>query len=593
MKAVLKYIKPYWYLALLAPLFMIGEVLADLVQIDIMSEIVDKGILSNVLGASEKVQIVLKYGTQMLILLVLGGIGGIMSAACASACANSFANDLRKEVFAKVVNLSFQQTDKFTTGSLITRITNDITQIQDFVSMAVRMFIRSLTMFVGGMIFMFRISPVFGYVLLVVLPIEIITVISFLRKVNPLFKTVQKKIDRVNSVVQENVNGARVVKAFTGEEKEKNRFDDANTDLANNSYRVFKIMAFLGPIMNIFLYGICIAIIYFGGLEIDKNITLILGGNENVFNVGDIMEAVTYVSMILGAVVQLSMISQQVTRATVSSQRIREVLESIPVIISNNTEIIETDEKGTIEFKDVSFSYPNYSSSNILNDINIKVNTGETLAILGATGSGKTTMVNLIPRFYDTTSGDVLVNGVNVKDYALNDLRNKVTTVLQRTELFSGTISDNIKWGKSDATNEDVKKVCDIAQASSFIEEFNNGYETIIGEKGSSLSGGQKQRLAIARALIRKPEILIFDDSTSALDLETEAKLYKALRENLGDTTVILIAQRVASAKNADRIAVIDQGQIVACDTHDNLMKYCEIYIDIYNSQLKRGDEDE
>ena len=593
MKIILKYVKPYWWLVLLAPLFMIGEVLCDLVQIDIMSEIVNKGILNEIYGASEKVQIVIKFGIQMLILLVLGGIGGILSAACASACANSFANDLRKEVFSKVINLSFEQTDKFTTGSLITRITNDITQIQDFVSMAVRMFIRSLTMFIGGMVFMFRINPAFGYVILIVLPIEFITVFYFLKKVNPLFKVVQKKIDKVNSVVQENVNGARVVKAFTGEEKEKNRFDESNTDLANHSYNVFKIMSFLGPIMNIFLYGVCIAIIYIGGIEINKNITLILAGNENVFMVGDVIEATTYVSMILGAVVQLTMISQQVTRATVSANRVREVLDSLPVIVSNNTEVMETEESGTIEFKNVSFSYPNFSSAEVLDDISLKINTGETLAILGATGSGKTTLVNLIPRFYDTSNGDVLVDGVNVKDYALSDLRTRVTTVLQRTELFSGTIYDNIKWGKGDATLEEVKKVCEISQAANFIEEFNNGYDTIIGEKGSSLSGGQKQRLAIARALIRKPEILIFDDSTSALDLETEAKLYKALRENLGDTTVVLIAQRVASAKNADRIAVIDQGKIVACDTHDNLMKNCDIYIDIYNSQLKRGDEDE
>lgn len=593
MKVILKYVKPYWYFVLLAPLFMIIEVLCDLVQIDIMSEIVNKGILNELYNASEKVQIVLKYGAQMLGLLALGGLGGILSAACASACANSFANDLRKEVFSKVVNLSFEQTDKFTTGSLITRITNDVTQIQDFVSMAVRMFIRSLTMFVGGMIFMFRINPSFGYVVLIVLPIEIITVVYFLRKVNPLFKVVQKKIDRVNSVVQENVNGARVVKAFTGEEKEKNRFDDANTDLANNSYRVFKIMSFLGPIMNIFLYGVCIAIIYIGGLKINDNISFILAGNENVFMVGDVMEAITYVSMILGAVMQLSMISQQVTRATVSALRVREVLDSIPVITSTNTEVVKTEEAGTIEFKNVSFSYPNFSSDDILNNVSLKINTGETLAILGATGSGKTTLVNLIPRFYDTSKGDVLVDGVNVKDYALNDLRTRVTTVLQRTELFSGTIYDNIKWGKGDATLDEVKEVCRISQASEFIEDFNSGYDTIIGEKGSSLSGGQKQRLAIARALIRKPEILIFDDSTSALDLETEAKLYKALRESLGDTTVVLIAQRVASAKNADRIAVIDQGKIVACDTHDNLIKNCDIYIDIYNSQLKRGDEDE
>lgn len=593
MKKMLKYIKPYWYFALLAPLFMVGEVIADLFQPDFMSRIVDNGILNEALTINEKIKVVLENGVFMILLLVLGGLAGVLSAACASACANNFGNDLRKDVFSKIVNLSFEQTDKFTTGSLITRITNDITQIQDFVSMAVRMFIRSLTMFVGGMIFMFLVSPSFGIILAICLPFELITIIVILKKVIPLFSKVQDKIDKVNSVVQENVNGARVVKAFTGEEKEMKRFDEANRDLADNSYKVFKIISFMNPVMTIFLYGISIAIIYFGGIEIHHNINLILAGDANAFSVGDVMKAVTYVSMILMSVMQLAMISQQITRAKVSSDRIVEVLDSKPVIESSNESIMKTKTKGTVEFKNVSFNYPNFSDEKVLDNISLKINEGETLAILGATGSGKTTIVNLIPRFYNATSGEVLVDGVNVNKYNLMDLRNRVTSVLQKTELFSGTIEDNIKWGKKDATLEEVKNVCKISQADSFIEEFNNGYETIIGEKGSSLSGGQKQRLAIARALIRKPEILIFDDSTSALDLETEAKLYKALRENLGQTTVILIAQRVASAKNADRIAIIDKGKLVACDTHDSLMKSCDIYIDIYNSQLKRGEENE
>lgn len=593
MKKMLKYIKPYWYFALLAPLFMIGEVVADLFQPDFMSKIVDDGILNEALSIEEKISVVLENGLLMILLLVVGGLFGVLSAACASACANNFGNDLRKDVFSKIVNLSFEQTDKFTTGSLITRITNDITQIQDFVSMAVRMFIRSLTMFVGGMIFMFLVSPSFGIILAVCLPFEVITIFIILKKVIPLFSKVQDKIDKVNSVVQENVNGARVVKAFTGEEKEMKRFDEANRDLADNNYKVFKIISYMNPVMTIFLYGISILIIYVGGIQIHQNINLILTGDANAFSVGDVMKAVTYVSMILMSVMQLAMISQQITRAKVSSDRIIEVLDSAPVIKSANDLVMDTNIKGTVEFKNVSFNYPNFSDEKVLDDISLKINQGETLAILGATGSGKTTIVNLIPRFYNATSGEVLVDGVNVNEYNLNDLRNRVTTVLQKTELFSGTIEDNIKWGKKDATLEEVKNVCKISQADSFIEEFNNGYDTIIGEKGSSLSGGQKQRLAIARALIRKPEVLIFDDSTSALDLETEAKLYKALRESLGQTTVILIAQRVASAKNADRIAVIDNGKLVACDTHDNLMKSCDIYIDIYNSQLKRGEDNE
>lgn len=593
MKLLMKYIKPYWYLALLAPLFMIGEVVADLFQPDFMSKIVDNGILSEVLTVEEKINVVITNGIFMVLLLIGGGLFGILSAACASACANNFANDLRKDVFSKIVNLSFEQTDKFTTGSLITRITNDITQIQDFVSMAVRMFIRSLTMFIGGMIFMFMVSVKFGIILAIVLPFEVLTIVIILKKVIPLFSQVQNKIDKVNSVVQENVNGARVVKAFTGEEKESKRFDEANKDLAGHSYKVYKIISYMNPVMTIFLYGISIAIIYFGGIQIHENISEILTGDPNAFSVGQVMKAITYVSMILMSVMQLAMISQQITRAKVSIDRVNEIINSEPVITSNNLSTLETNEKGTVEFRNVSFSYPNYSDSKVLSDISFKVNKGETLAILGATGSGKTTIVNLIPRFYNATSGEVLVDGVNVNDYNLEDLRHRVTTVLQRTELFGGTIESNIKWGNKDATIEDVKNVCKISQADNFIEKFNEGYDTMIGEKGSSLSGGQKQRLAIARALIRKPEVLIFDDSTSALDLETEAKLYKALRENLNDTTVILIAQRVASAKNADRIAIIDNGKLVACDTHDNLIKNCDIYIDIYNSQLKRGESNE
>lgn len=588
MKKILKYIKPYWYFAVLAPLFMIAEVLFDLYQAEYMSKIVDEGVNGG------NTSLVIKFGLLMIAFLAVGGLCGILSAACASACSNNFGNDLRKEVFSKITNLSFEQTDKFTTGSLITRITNDITMVQDFVSMAVRMFIRSLTMFVGGMIFMFSVSRIFGYIVLIVLPIEIITVVLIYRKVIPMFKIVQGKIDKVNSVVQENVNGARVVKAFTGEEKEKERFDDANQDLAFISYKSHKIMSFIGPILTIFLYAISIAIIYFGAFEIEAGINIAVGSQEELLSVGDVMQSLTYVSMILMAVMQLVMISQNVTRAIISVNRIVEVLDSDPIIYSPKQSLSANNKLlGTVEFKNVSFSYPNYSSSNIINDLSFKVNKGETVAILGATGSGKTSVVNLIPRFYDVTDGEVIVDGVNVKDYNLLELRNRVVTVLQRTELFGGTIAENIKWGKDNASMEDVIEVCKISQAHDFISDFNNGYDSIVGEKGSSLSGGQKQRIAIARALIKKPEILIFDDSTSALDLETEARLYRALRENLGDTTVILIAQRVASAKNADKILVLDQGKLVAYDTHKNLINSCDIYIDIYNSQLKRGDDNE
>ena len=592
MKKLLHYLKPYWIWAVLAPLFMIGEVILDLIQPKFMEKIVDKGILNVALSVDDKINNVLIYGALILGALVIGGFCGIMSAACASTAANSFGNDLRKKVYAKIVDLSFEQTDNFTTGSLVTRITNDITQVQDFIAMAIRMFVRTLIMFVGGIIFMFITSKMFALILAVVMVIQFVVLFFVLRKAIPFFGIVQQKVDKVNSVVQENVNGVRVVKAYTQEEKEKGRFDVANTELSNTTYNVMKILALIGPIITILLNAVIIGIIYYGGVEISNNVELILAGNTEVLTVGKIMSSLTYVSMVLMSVMMLIMVSQFLTRAEICAKRINEVLESDPVVKEGNG-VSDLQETGTVEFKNVTFAYPNSSGVPVVKDFNLKVSKGETIAILGATGSGKSSIVNLIPRFYDVTDGEVLVDGEDVRNFKLDDLRQKISIVLQRTELFGGTIEENIKWGRDDATHEEIENVTKIAQAHDFISSFQSGYETIVGERGSSLSGGQKQRIAISRALIRNPEILIFDDSTSALDLATEARLYKALRENYHDTTIILIAQRVASAKHASKIAVIDRGELVAFDSHDNLMKTSPIYQDIYNSQLKRGEENE
>ena len=592
MKKLLHYLKPYWIWAVLAPLFMIGEVILDLIQPKFMEKIVDKGILNVALSVDDKINSVLIYGALILGALVIGGFCGIMSAACASTAANSFGNDLRKKVYAKIVDLSFEQTDNFTTGSLVTRITNDITQVQDFIAMAIRMFVRTLIMFVGGIIFMFITSKMFALILAVVMVIQFVVLFFVLRKAIPFFGIVQQKVDKVNSVVQENVNGVRVVKAYTQEEKEKGRFDVANTELSNTTYNVMKILALIGPIITILLNAVIIGIIYYGGVEISNNVELILAGNTEVLTVGKIMSSLTYVSMVLMSVMMLIMVSQFLTRAEICAKRINEVLESDPVVKEGNG-VSDLQETGTVEFKNVTFAYPNSSGVPVVKNFNLKVGKGETIAILGATGSGKSSIVNLIPRFYDVTDGEVLVDGEDVRNFKLDDLRQKISIVLQRTELFGGTIEENIKWGRDDATHEEIENVTKIAQAHDFISSFQSGYETIVGERGSSLSGGQKQRIAISRALIRNPEILIFDDSTSALDLATEARLYKALRENYHDTTIILIAQRVASAKHASKIAVIDRGELVAFDSHDNLMKTSPIYQDIYNSQLKRGEENE
>ncbi|HBJ25511.1 MAG TPA: multidrug ABC transporter ATP-binding protein [Ruminococcaceae bacterium] len=555
---------------------MILEVSMDLVQPSLMSRIVDDGIVRQDFG------IILNLGIQMLIFTLLGCVGGILSGVFGNLAAQNFSNDLRKDAFAKVMKMSFQQTDKFTIGSLVTRLTNDITACQDFVGMALRMMVRTLMQFIGGIVMVLSINATFGYILLFTLPVQIVVIILVLRKGAPLFSVVQSKLDRVNSVVQENVSGARVVKAYTREEYEYDRFSKANDDLVSTNLRVQKLMALLVPILSILMNASVIAVIYIGG----EPVRTAAEGAQ----VGSIMAAITYITQILMSMMMIGMMFQQVTRATASASRIREVLEADPVISDGNF-TGSTPENGTVEFRNVSFRYPGVQSGNVLSGVNFRVNKGETVAVLGATGCGKTSLVSLIPRFYDATEGEVLVDGVDVREYKLDELRHKIGFVLQKSELFSETIEQNIRWGDPDATDEEVKRAAEIAQADEFISGFTDGYKDMITEKGSSLSGGQKQRLSIARAIVKNPEILIFDDSMSALDLATDAKLQQTLREKLKGTTVIMIAQRVASVMRADKIAVIDNGTIVAFDNHNNLMKTCDVYRDIYNSQMREGAE--
>ncbi len=576
MNKVLGYLKKYWYFAILSPLFMILEVSMDLVQPSLMSQIVDDGITQG------NISLIVELGIQMLIFTVVGCCGGVLSGVFGNLAAQNFSNDLRKDAFSKVMKMSFQQTDKFTIGSLVTRLTNDITACQDFVGMALRMMVRTLMQFVGGIVMVLSINATFGYILLFTLPIQIVVIILVLRKGAPLFSVVQGKLDRVNSVVQENVSGARVVKAYTREDYEYARFCRANDDLVFTNLRVQKLMAMLVPILSILMNASVIAVIYIGGEPV-RNAAADA-------QVGSIMAAITYITQILMSMMMIGMMFQQVTRAAASAARIREVLEADPVIADGDF-TGSAPENGTVEFRNVSFRYPGVQSGNVLNDVNFRVNKGETVAILGATGCGKTSLVSLIPRFYDATDGDVFVDGVNVRDYKLDDLRHKIGFVLQKSELFSETIEQNIRWGDPEATDEEVKRAAEIAQADEFISCFTDGYKDMITEKGSSLSGGQKQRMSIARAIVKNPEILIFDDSMSALDLATDAKLQKTLREQLKGTTVIMIAQRVASVMRADKIAVIDNGTIVAFDNHENLLKNCDVYRDIYNSQMREGAE--
>ena len=577
---VLRYLKPYWVFALLCPLTMILEVSMDLLQPTLMSDIVDNGILGDA-AADENLRYVLITGLKMLVFSLIGCFGGIASAAFGTAAAQKMGNDLRKDTFAKVMHMSFQQTDKFTTGSLVTRLTNDITAIQEFVAMSLRMFVRTGMQFIGGIAVILTLNVNFGIVLVISLPVQLIAVAIIMKKASPLFSIVQSRLDKVNSVVQENVSGARVVKAFTREEYEINRFDNANTDLMTTNLKVQKLLATLNPILMIIMNASVIAIIMIGGFQVEAK----------AMQVGEVMAAVTYITQILMSVMMVGMMFQQVSRSAASMKRVNEVLSTNPVI-SDGNKSADSDNSGTVEFRNVGFSYPGSSGKPVLSGIDLKAEKGQMIAILGSTGCGKTSLVNLVPRFYDATDGDVLVDGVNVKDYDVDTLRSKIGVVLQKSELFSGTVAENIRWGCETATDEEVKTAAKIAQAEEFIDGFNDGYDTMISEKGASLSGGQKQRMAIARAIIKKPEILIFDDSTSALDLSTEAKLHKALRENLSGVTVIMIAQRIASVMRADKIAVLENGSICAFGTHKELMETSRVYRDIYYSQMKQGEEE-
>ena len=565
-----KYLKPYALFAVLTPLSMVGEVLGDLLQPKLMSKIVDDGVLG------QDMDLLIRTGLLMLLVLIGGGACGIAASAFGGIASQSFSRDLRVDVFKRVMGLSFEQTDKFTTGSLVTRLTADITAIQQMVDFMLRMLVRDSLLFFGGIIMMLTLNVRFGIIILCALPVEIIMMIVILKKANPYYSIVAKRLDSVNSVVQENVTGARVVKAYVREDTEEKRFDDANISLMESNLRVQTLMAILQPILMIILNLSVIAVIVIGGWQVQAQ----------AMKVGEVMAAITYLTQVLHGVMMMSMMFQTLAKASASANRLREVLETDPVIKSGSVSLSDKT-GGTVSFKNVSFSYPETKGRPVISDLTLDIKSGESVAILGATGSGKSSLVNLIPRFYDCTAGEVLVDGVNVKDCKLDELRKKVGIVLQKSELFSGTVEDNIKWGDKNATHEEVISAAQAAQADEFIQKIPAGYEGIIAEKGASLSGGQKQRLSISRAVLKKPEILILDDSTSALDLGTEAKLRDEIDRKMNGTTLIIIAQRIQSVKSCDRIAVLDHGKLCACDTHENLLKTCEVYQDIYASQVK------
>ena len=573
---MLKYLKKYWFFALLAPVFMIGEVSMDLLQPELMSRIIDDGVLGLNNGGVGNLNTVITIGLKMIGFVALGGICGIMSGVFANLCAQQFGNDVRKAVFKRIMEFSFEQTDKFSTGSLITRVTNDITQLQNFVMQCLRGFVRTSMLFIGGIACMVSLNMEFGIIIACALPFVAVCVVYFIAKANPKFTVLQKKLDKVNNVMQENVSGARVVKAYVKEDYETERFEKANNELVSTQLDVLLLLSYMTPIMNIILNLSVVAVIKVGGIQVSA-------GSATP---GNVMAAITYCSQVLNAVMRMTMIFQTASRGIASKKRVMEIINCDPAIKSG-TYNKETAVKGKVEFKNVSFAYPGMDNENVIENFNLVINPGETIGILGATGCGKSSLVNLIPRFYDVTKGEVLIDDVNVKDYDLQVLRDKVSIALQKPEIFSTTIAENIAWGDDSADIEKIRQAADIAQATEFIDNRTDGMDTQVSQGGHSLSGGQKQRVAISRAVLKNSEILILDDATSALDLKTEAALYSELSVKKYDVTRIIIAQRIASVKNADRIVVMDNGRLADVGSHSELIKTSEIYKDIYESQLK------
>ena len=575
-----RYLKKYWLFAVLAPLFMVGEVTMDLLQPKMMSKIVDEGVLGLSNNNVGDLQLVITTGLQMIGLLVIGGLCGVLSGVFANMCSQNFGNDIRKDAFAKIMKLPFEQMDQFSTGSLITRVTNDITQLQNLVSQCIRGFVRTFLLFAGGIGCMLMLDISFGVVVACALPLILICVVYFIAKANPKFSILQAKLDRLNNVMQENVSGSRVVKAYTKEEYEQKRFGKANEELVNTQLDVLLLFSYMTPIMNVILNVSVVAVIWVGGMEV----------KASAVTPGDVMAAVTYISQILNAVMRMTMIFQTVSRGVASGRRVQEILQCEPAIADGSFDG-ETKIKGKVEFKDVSFSYPGMGEEKILEHFSLTICPGETLAIMGATGCGKTSLVNLIPRFYDVTEGQVLVDDVDVKQYKLDALREKISIALQKSEIFHMSIGENLAWGKPEADKEMLIHAAETAQAMEFIQTKPEGMDTLVSQAGTSLSGGQKQRVAIGRAVLKSAEILIFDDATSALDLKTEAKLYEALKKDYPNTTKIIIAQRIASVKDADRIVVMENGRLADCGSHKELLKNSKIYQDIYDSQMKNGGE--
>ncbi len=580
MKLLLRYLKKYWHMALLAAGFMVAEVYVDLYQPRMMAEIVDEGILGISNGGVSDISIILSTGIKMLLIVIAGGLCGLLSAVFSNMTGQGSGNDIRKECFERIMHFSFEQTDKFSTGSLITRITNDVTQMQRLIVQIIRGLVRCLMFFAGGTAALLSMDMSFGVIVACAFPLILIDIIFVVWRTNPLFTVLQESLDKLNSIIQENVIGIRVVKAFIQEKSEEQRFENANTDLVNTQFNVQMLLSFLRPVMNIVLNIAIVGIIYVGSIQVQ----------EGSIAPGSVMAAITYISQILNGMMMLAMIFQTLSRGMASAKRLQEVIDTKSEIRKEALPADGDGSRGSVRFENVRFVYKD-NGADVLHNINLDIAPGETLAVIGATGSGKSSLVNMIPRFYDPAEGRVLVDGVDVRAYDPAELREKVTMCLQKSEFFSTTIRDNIAMGNPDATEEDIRAAAAAAQADAFILQQPDGYDTPVAERGMNLSGGQRQRVAIARALLKKSEVLILDDVTSALDLRTEAALYQALNKDYANMTKIIIAQRIASVRNANRIVVLDGGTISAVGTHAELLAKSPVYRAIYDSQLREEDE--
>ncbi len=576
MKRYFKYIRPYLSYFILGPIMMIVEVIGEVLMPYMMALIINNGV------AERNIPYIIVVGGVMVLIalfMMAGGIGGAYFAAKASV---NFATDLRNDVFAKVQQFSFANIDSFSTGSLVTRLTNDVTQLQNMVNMSLRMMLRAPGMMIGAIIMAFMMNAKLAVIILIVMPLLTVAIVTIIRIAFPKFGIMQKKLDSLNSKIQEALTNVRVIKSFVRGDFEQKSFEQANQELKDSSMSAFKIVIAQMPIMMAAMNLTTLAVVWFGGQQI-------IAGTMPV---GDLTSFTSYIVQVLMSLMMVAMIFLQSSRALASAKRISEVLDTRVDLTDERAECKDVVvQEGRIEFRQVGFRYYKDSQEKVLDDINLTIEPGQTVGIIGSTGCGKTTLVQMIPRLYDVDEGEVLVDGVDVREYSLRNLRNGVGMVLQKNVLFSGTILENLLWGDENATDEEVRQAAAAAQADPFVTSFTEGYETELGQGGVNVSGGQKQRLCIARALLKKPRILILDDSTSAVDTATEAKIREAFATTLKETTKIIIAQRITSVMEADQIFVMDEGRIVGTGNHEQLLDSCVAYQEIYASQMESRKE--